>query len=191
MSGASLITINFASTDRRLAVRLRAVLAVAVVILLAVGGILVWQARNARAGAADADRRIQELSASEAKLRPVLEERQQIVRNLAAMTGLVEARRFSWTRLLSGIEAAFPSGAALSRIEVSVKDHVVSLEGIAQSPEALSSLMIGLGRSASFKSPLLKRQSMDKGILSFNVSVIYQETMVADHPQEPVRRPGR
>jgi len=39
--------------------------------------------------------------------------------------------------------------------------------------------MIGLQKSRSFKSPLLKHQSMDKGNLSFNVAVTYQKHLAA------------
>jgi len=185
------VSLNFAGTDHRLVARVRLAFVTVIILLAAAGGGLFWQARAAGARTADVERQILQLSASEEKLRPALEDRQQIVRNLGAMTALIEARRFNWTRLLTGVEEAFPEGAALSRIEFSARDRTVSLEGIAQSPEALSALMIGLGRSSSFKSPLLKRQSMDKGILSFNVTVAYQESMAPGRPQEPVRRQGR
>jgi Tfp pilus assembly protein PilN len=190
VSRRTLISINFAGTDYRRAARLRTGVAAAIVALLAVGGGLVWQARADRTRAADVEARIRELSAAEEKLRPALEDRRKILDNLGAMTALVDARRFSWTRLLTGIEAAFPAGAALSRIEFAA-DRTVSLEGEAQSPEALSGLMIGLGRSPSFRNPLLKRQSMDKGIISFNVTVTYQDSMAAGLSSGPVRRQDR
>jgi Tfp pilus assembly protein PilN len=188
---AQAVSLNFAGTDHRLLARVRLAFVVVIILLAAAGGGLFWQVQAAGARTAGVERQIQELSTSEEKLRPALEERQQIVRNLGAMTALIEARRFNWTRLLTGIEEAFPGGIALSRVEFSAKDRAVSLEGVAQSPEALSALMIGLGRSSSFKSPLLKRQSMDKGILSFNVTVAYHESVAPGRPQEPVRRQGR
>jgi Tfp pilus assembly protein PilN len=108
-----------------------------------------------------------------------MQERQQLVKDLGDMSALLEARRFSWTQLLTGIEASFPSGVALTQLDFKSREGAVTIEGTARSPEALSGLMIGLQKSRSFKSPLLKHQSMDKGNLSFNVAVTYQEHLAA------------
>jgi Tfp pilus assembly protein PilN len=118
---------------------------------------------------------VRDLEAAQKKLEPLVQERKQFVEQLTAMTDILAVRRSSWTRLLTRIEEAFPSGAALERLEFHPREHTVILEGKAHSPEALSALMIGLERSRSFTNPLLKHQSMDKGILSFNVTVISQD----------------
>jgi Tfp pilus assembly protein PilN len=175
------IEINFARTDFRTLSAVRTGLLVLTGALAVVMVILVLTARSSRREAALAEHRVAELAASEAGLRPVMEERQQLVKNLNAMTGLLQARRFSWTRFLTRLEDVFPEGIALTKLDLHPGDLTATLEGYARSPEALSRLMIGLERSRSFKNPLLKRQSMDKGILSFDVIVVYNEAS-ADRP---------
>jgi Tfp pilus assembly protein PilN len=166
-----LLTINFAGTDFRFLMRFQQGLIAAVVLLGVTTGVLLWKANSYRVQSAALTQQVKEFSVSIEKLRPAMQERQQLVKDLGDMSGLLEARRFSWTQLLTGIEAAFPSGVALTKLEFNAKELAVALEGTAQSPESLSSLMIGLQRSRSFKNPLLKHQSMDKGNLSFNVAV--------------------
>ena len=95
------------------------------------------------------------------------------------MAGLMEARRFSWTRLLTGLEAAFPVGVALTKLDFNPKERTLVIEGVAQSPEALRNLMVGLEKSTYFRDPLLKHQSVDKGIISFNVASVYTDNIVA------------
>ncbi len=181
MRNAPVITINFSRTDfRRLSAvrRWLMVLAAASAALLV---ILALSARSYRLQADEAEKQVKELASTEGKLRPLMEERQQLVSNLNAMSGLLQSRRFSWTRFLSRLEEVFPEGIALTRLDFRPRELTATLEGFAQSPEALSRLMIGLQQSRSFKNPLLKKQSMDKGILSFNVTVLYNED-AADGP---------
>jgi Tfp pilus assembly protein PilN len=168
------ITINFARTDYRLISRLQWGGIAAAALLGVITGVLIWTAGSYRQQAAVAEQNVRDLAASAVQLRPAMEERQQLVKNLGAMTGLIEARRHSWTHFLTSIEAAFPTGIALTKVDLRPRDLAVVLEGEAQSPEALSGLMIGLQRSRSFKNPQLKHQSMEKGSLSFNVAVSYQ-----------------
>ena len=176
---SALITINFSGTNFRLLTGLQRGIVVAVVLLVIVTGVLLWKANSYREQSVSLTCQVGEFSASIEKLRPAMQERQQLLKDLGDMSGLLEARRFSWTQLLTGIEAAFPTGVALTRLEFNTKELSVALEGTAQSPEALSNLMIGLQKSRSFKSPLLKHQSMDKGNLSFNVAVTYQQHLAA------------
>ena len=168
------INVNFARTDYRLIARLQRGGIAAIALLGVIAGVLLWTAGSYRNQGAVAEQHVRDLADSAGKLRPAIEERHQLVKNLSAMSGLIEARRLSWTQFLTGIEAAFPAGIALTKVDFHPRDLTVLLEGAAQSPEALSGLMIGLQRSRSFKNPQLKHQSMDKGSLSFNVAVSYQ-----------------
>jgi len=179
MKRSTLITINFAGTNFRLLMRLQQGLIVTVIVLAVIAGVLMWESNSYRAQSSALTRQINEFTTSIEKLRPVMQERQQLVKDLGDMSALLEARRFSWTQLLTGIEASFPSGVALTQLDFKSRERAVTLEGTARSPEALSGLMIGLQKSRSFKSPLLKHQSMDKGNLSFNVAVTYQEHLAA------------
>ncbi len=185
------ISINFARTDHRALRMIRRWILVFAAAAAAVLVILSLSARSHRLKGDEAEKQVAELASSEARLRPVMDERKQLVGNLNAMTGLLQARKFSWTRFLTRLEAVFPEGIALTRLDLSPKDMTATLEGYAQSPEALSRLMIGLQQSRFFKNPLLKRQSMDKGILSFNVIVHYSETPADGTVQGTDQRPDR
>ncbi|MDH4162448.1 MAG: PilN domain-containing protein [Nitrospirota bacterium] len=184
------ITIDFASTDHRLLARSFAALAVISVVLTIIAGALVLQARAYRAQYLAAEKGLAALAESMAKNKPALEERQRLTQNLGAMNALLDARDFSWVKLLSALEQAFPSGVALSGLSFNAKDHLVDLEGKAGSPEALSGLMIGLEKSVFFRSPQLKRQSLDKGIIEFHVAVIYHNAPAGGRHQE-LSRTGR
>lgn len=169
-----MLSLSFATTDHALIARVRAVLAGIAVLLTILAAVQLVVGASYRSRMAEASQQAAALEASEESVRPALQEREQLVRNLSEMASLVEARQFGWTRLLSAVEDAFPSGAALNRLEFDPRERSVSLEGTALSPEALSSLMIGLQKTNMLKNPLLKRQSMEKGTLSFHVTVNYQ-----------------
>jgi Tfp pilus assembly protein PilN len=186
--GAAVITINFAGTDYRLITRVRRLLLVILAVLVCTAGGMIMLARTYNAKRSAGEQAVQELQMSQQKLQPIVAERQRVLQNLTAMSALLEAKGFSWTRFLSALEEAFPPGVALARLEFSPRERSVGLEGKAASPEALSGLMIRLERSPSFKNPLLKRQSMEKGILSFHVGVIYQEPAPAATPPGTVQR---
>jgi Tfp pilus assembly protein PilN len=190
MKRAAVITINFAQTNFGLFAQVRQWLIACIILLGILAGALLWMANATSHKGAAAEQRVRDLTASAEKLRPAMEERQQLVKNLGAMSALIETRRHSWTQFLSEIEAVFPFGIALTKVDFNIRDMTVALEGSAQSPEALSNLMIGLQRSRSFKNPQLKHQSMEKGSLSFNVAVSYQEHGVVGPAPDADRKPG-
>ncbi len=173
-----MIAINFASRNFRLISRIYEVLMAINIVLLTVMALLLWTARSYRADITVMDQRQKELKVTEEQMKPVLIEHDRVIKDLSAMSGLMEARRFSWTRLLTSIEAVVPRGVALDRLEYDRKGNSLLLEGKALSPESLRSLMVGLEKSESFKDPLLKHQSLDKGNISFNVVALYQERAV-------------
>lgn len=174
-----MLTVNFASRDYRLAARVYAGLIALGGLLVLIAAVLIWMATATRANIADMDRKVAELVKSEEKTKPVLLEREQLVKDLTAMSVLMEARRFSWTRLLTSVESVFPVGVALKSVDYNPKERLITLDGMAHSPEALTALIIGLGRSKSFRDPLLKHQSIDKGSISFDVGVFYQDVPAA------------
>jgi Tfp pilus assembly protein PilN len=119
------------------------------------------------------ENKLNDAQATDEQTQPLFYEREQLVKDLTAMSGLLESRKFSWTRLLTSIEAVVPTGVALTRVEFNDKERTVMLDGKARSPEALRSLVVGLEKSASFKEPFLKHQSLEKGSISFNVIAVY------------------
>jgi Tfp pilus assembly protein PilN len=165
---------NFAGRDYRLSMRLVSGIAAASAVLLIIAAATAWAVLSARNEKAALDRQTVDLMLRSEQVKSSLEERDRLLQDLNAMSGLIEARKFSWTRLLTGIEEVFPTGAALERLQYNPKDRSLVLDGRAQSPEALRNLMVGLEKSTSFKDPLLKHQSVEKGTISFTVGAHYR-----------------
>lgn len=170
-----MIAINFASRNYGLINRFHAGLIVGCIVLGLIAFCMLGTAVSLRVKISAMDLKLKELTAVDEQLRPLITEREQLVKDLSAMSGLMEPRKFSWTRLLSSIEAAVPVGVAIKHMDFNPKDHTLTLEGIASSPEALRNLVVGLEKSASFKGPFLKHQSLEKGNISFNVVAVYRE----------------
>ncbi len=63
----------------------------------------------------------------------------------------------------------------MKRVDFDRRDGSLSMEGTAQSPEALRNLIVGLENSSSFTAPYLKHQLLEKGSISFNVVAVYRE----------------
>ncbi len=173
------IDINFASRNYRLSARIYSGLMAASVFLAVLALFVLGKTFSYRAGIAVMDVKVKEMAQTEEQVRPVLMEREQLTRDLSAMSALMEARRFSWTRLLTNIESVFPVGVALSRVDFNLRDRSLMFDGTALSPEALRNFMVGLEKSPSFRDPFLKHQSVDRGSISFNVAARYQEAQAA------------
>jgi type IV pilus assembly protein PilN len=168
-----MIAINFASRNYRLSALLTKAFLIGSIILALTASGMLWSSVTLRRDSANMEKKLQEAEAADVAVKPVLAERARLVRDLSAMSGLLESRRFSWTKFLSSLERAVPTGVAMKHIDFNPREGTLSLEGVAQSPEALRNLIVGLERSASFREPLLKHQSQEKGSISFNVVAIY------------------
>ncbi len=170
-----MIKINFASRNYRLIGRIKSGLIAGIIILAVITVGMLWTAVSLRANISFMDEILQELEEADAQARPALLERDQLVKDLTAMSGLMESRKISWTRILTSIEAVVPVGVALKHVEFNPKDSTLTLNGMARSPESLRNLVVAMERSAPFKDPSLKHQSLEKGSISFNVVAIYRE----------------
>ena len=172
-----MITINFASRNYRLVGRIRTGLNAGSIILAVMTAMMLWTIVAFRASIPSMDRTLQELEAADVQVKPVLQERAQLVKDLNAMSGLMESRKISWTGLLTSIEAVVPKGVALKHVIFNPKDSSLTLDGVALSPESLRNLVVGLEKTSSFKDPFLKHQSLEKGSISFNVVAVYRENI--------------
>ena len=175
MSTHTAVNINFASRSYRLFFwvslglhTLSALCVLAIVLLIAMAFFY-------RSGVAETKQKLKDLETSVEKMRPVMREREQLVNDLSDMTTLMNARTFSWTGLLTNIEAVFPTGVALKTVDYDTKTRSLTLDGRARSPESLRNLIIGMEKSVSFREPRLKQQSVDRGHISFKVVAQYED----------------
>ena len=123
-----MITINFASRNYRLIGQFRSGLIAGSILLVAVTAGMLWTAVSLRTELSFLDRKLQEIEAADEQVRPVLLERERLVKDLTAMSGLLESRKISWTRFLTSIEAVVPVGVALKKVEFNPKDSTLTLE---------------------------------------------------------------
>jgi hypothetical protein len=115
---------------------------------------------------------LKEAESADKQVKSVLEEREQLARDLNAMSGLMDARKFSWARLLSSIETVVPVGVALKKVEFNPRDNTLALDGMAQSPESLRDLVVGLENRLRSR---IRFGSVSKRGASFNVVAVYHE----------------
>jgi Tfp pilus assembly protein PilN len=170
-----MININFASRNYRLIGRIRSGLIAGIVFLAVLAAGLLWFAASLRTDMSFMDQKLRELKAADELARPALMERNRLVKDLTAMSGLTESRKISWTRMLTSIEAVVPVGVALKHVDFNPKDSTLGLSGMARSPESLRNLIVAMEKAVPFKDPSLKHQSLEKGSISFNVVAVYQE----------------
>lgn len=168
-----MITVNFASRNYRRIEMVRSGLIIGSVFLAIVLGALMVTGVSLRAKISAFENKLKDAQATDEQMQPLFQERDQLVRDLTSMSGLLEARKFSWTKFLTSIEAVVPAGVALTRVEYHEKERAVMLDGRARSPEALQGLVVGLEKSVSFREPFLKHQSLEKGNITFNVIAVY------------------
>lgn len=174
-----MITINFATENYRLQTRIFRALAVLCVLLAVLTPVILGKSAFLRRDIAALDKNVKEIQAAEEQVKPLLLERDRIAKDLTAMGGLIQARSFSWTLMLTNLEQVVPIGVALVKVKVDPKEGMLKLDGSARSPESLRNLMVGLERTIEFKDPYLKHQSIEKGNISFNVVALYQQSKAA------------
>jgi Tfp pilus assembly protein PilN len=173
-------SINFASKDYPLLYRIRTGLIVGSAVLLFITAGMIAEAVSLRTRTALIEQDVRERRTALDRVRSLLSERAELVKNLSAMSGITRSRQFSWTRLLSAIESVVPIGAALTTVDFNPDSSALSIEGASRSPEALRTLVIALEKSPLFREPRLKQQTLEKGTISFNVVAVYhQDTAVA------------
>lgn len=172
-------SIDFASRNYRLLSLVHRGLIAGSAVLVVMVVVIVWSYASYRSDIASLDARLAALAAQEEAFRPLLAEKEQFVKELGAMSALIESKKFSWTRLLTDIEKMFPTGVALTVVAYNQKDRSTALDGHATSPEALRNLIVGLERSTAFVDPFLKHQSVEKGSISFNVAAVYRGAAAA------------
>jgi len=170
-----MITINFASRNYRLIARIRSGLIAGSIFLIVIAAGVLWISVSLRENVSSMDLKLRELKAADEQTRPALLERERLVKDLTAMSGLMEARKISWTWLLTSVEAVVPVGVALKHVEFNPKVSTLTLNGMARSPESLHNLVVAMEKSSSFINPFLKHQSLEKGNISFNVVAVYRE----------------
>ncbi|HTG02209.1 MAG TPA: PilN domain-containing protein [Nitrospirota bacterium] len=170
-----MISVNFASRNYVLTNRIGSTLAAIIAVLLVLAASLLWRSWSLRQDIRAMEVKLHNAEAADEQARSALVERERLVKDLNSMSAFIASRRFSWTGMFSQLEAAVPTGVALKNVVFSPKDRTLSLEGAAQSPEALRNLIVGLERSKAFADAHLNHQTLEKGTIVFHVVAVYHE----------------
>ena len=83
---------------------------------------------------------------------------QQIVsikQDVAFINQLANKRAFSWTQLLSDLEEALPPATSIGKIQLNMKDSMVTFDGLAVRMQDLNALIASLQTRPSFSHPIL------------------------------------
>jgi hypothetical protein len=166
-----MITINFAGKNYRLLARVYAGMIAGCVVLCLVMAGMVWGAVALRADLSVLDRKLKEAAAADEQARPILMERTVVARPRPCQG--------SWSRedLVDAAPDEPRDGRAAGRgsdARAAQRQGPRPDSTARRSPQSLRSWSWGR-KSASFKDPFLKHQSLEKGSISFNVVAVYHE----------------
>jgi Tfp pilus assembly protein PilN len=78
-----------------------------------------------------------------------------IKQEVAFINQLADKRSFSWTQLLSDLEEALPPGTSIGKIQLDMKESLVTFDGLAARMQDLNALMASLQSHRSFSRPVL------------------------------------
>jgi Tfp pilus assembly protein PilN len=78
-----------------------------------------------------------------------------IKQEVAFINQLADKRAFSWTQLLSDLEDALPPGTSIGKIQLDMKESLVTFDGLAARMQDLNALMASLQSRPAFSHPVL------------------------------------
>ena len=100
---------------------------------------------------------------------------QRLPAEVALANQLLEKRRFSWTKFLTGLEQAIPPRLALSSVRLNPGGTIVHLTGTAMHLEDITGFTVGLQDHPMFKDPVLARHQVDaNGLVEFDITLRYR-----------------
>jgi type IV pilus assembly protein PilN len=133
--------------------------------MLLLGGLLLFQVREAAYNQAELSR-IKEQSAASAKRSTAAPVSQAQLKALSTKirfaNGLIEKKSVNWLKMLDYLEEVVPSGVALSQIEPNQREQLLKLAGVARTFADLRTLVENMEQSKNFSDVYLLSQSEAK-----------------------------
>ena len=124
-----------------------------------------------------------------------------IKQDVAFINQLADQRAFSWTQLLSDLEAALPPATSIGMIQLDMKDATVTFDGLAARMQDLNALIANLQTRAAFSHPVLHHHKIVEVQKAHNrqdsggaverpapVGVEFSLTVVYRHQDQAARR---
>jgi Tfp pilus assembly protein PilN len=101
---------------------------------------------------------------------------QQLPAEVSLANQLLTKRNFSWTRLLSALEAAIPHHVSIKSIRLDPGNAVVYMTGLAVTVEDVTALTVTLQNHAVFRDPVLGQHRVGPdGLVEFDLTLRYRQ----------------
>lgn len=98
-----------------------------------------------------------------------------LVKQVAALNLVLEAKAFSWTALLNDLEAAVPKNVSVSSIRPDLKTKILTLDGVALGLQDVTALMTSLQEGGRFAEVFLQQQrSTEDNRTEFTIQCTYR-----------------
>jgi len=95
---------------------------------------------------------------------------------VALANQMLGKRNFSWTRFLSGLEAAIPSNVAIKSVRLDSTSAVVHLTGSAVSVGDVTALALKMQHHPIFRDPVLGQHRVGSdGLVEFDLTLKYHQ----------------
>jgi type IV pilus assembly protein PilN len=104
-----------------------------------------------------------------------------LIDEVAYINGVIARETFSWTELLTNLEASVPPKVSIVQISPDFKDKTIRISGMARSMKDVLKFVDELDRSENFmdvfllrhEEALVKKGARGKALVSFNISAQY------------------
>ena len=83
-----------------------------------------------------------------------------IKQEVAFVNQLADKRAFSWTQLLSDLEEALPPAISIGKIQLNMKESMVTFDGLAARMQDLHALIVSLQSRPAFSQPVLHHHTI-------------------------------
>lgn len=180
---------NFSSVRRSHVGSLRVALALVAVLCMGLTAQQIFQSRTVGAQIVTAEQGLARVVDLDTRLRQQAQGEgvdlsdaalQRLPREVAFANQVITKHAFSWTRFLTDLEEAVPSGVAIHGIQLDAKDSMIMLGGSALSLKELTALIIGLADHRAFRDAVLgQHRVMENNMVEFGLTVRYQPSATA------------
>ena len=135
--------------------------------------------RTLGASAAEAERQAQRLRGDAARIRTQINQKELEAVSAAAReaNGIIDRRAFSWTELLTQLEATLPDDVRITTVQPRLEKTVFKIGLIAEARRAedIAAFIEALEKTGAFSSVVpLQQQSNDEGLIEVAIEGDYQ-----------------
>jgi Tfp pilus assembly protein PilN len=145
--------------------------------------------------ASESEAQAQKLRAEAGRIRTQIDQKELEAVSAAAReaNAIIDRRAFSWTELLTQLEATLPADVRITTVQPSLDEGVfrVAFAAEARRTEDIADFIEALEKTGAFREVVPRRQSEDDGLIKVAIQSVYlPPSREADAPG-PAAAPGR